>query len=70
MAKWSEGDRVRLKTRIQIGTILIKTAARGEIVKIEKTGFLGGPTKYHVKWEGHRHPLIMQGDRQFVLQGE
>jgi len=62
MAKYDEGDEVRLRKRISFHTTHLRPNTRGTITKIEG----GFKKKYHIRWRGTNFDMIMVGDKDFV----
>ncbi len=69
MAKYDEGDEVRLKKKISFNTTHVRPNTLGVIKKI-KGGW--GSKEYHIRWKGVNFDIIHKGDKDFheVTQGE
>ena len=61
MAKYGEGEEVRLKKAIM--GLRIRPNTIGVINKIEG-GW--GKKKYHIRWRGAKSDVIMEGDSNFT----
>lgn len=66
MAKYDEGDAIRLQKTVQFGSVTIRTTTKGRILDIKSPKF--GRKKYKIKFEGFDEPLILEGDSHFVPQ--
>lgn len=62
MAKYNEGDEVRL-TKAIMG-LRVRPNTIGEIKRIKSVGW--GKKEYHIRFKGVGHDVIMQGDKNFT----
>jgi hypothetical protein len=69
MAKYDEGDEVRLVRKYSFHTTHLRPNTRGTIRKI-KGGW--GKKEYSIRWRGVNFDIIHTGDRDFeaLSQGE
>ncbi len=68
MAKYDEGDDVRLVRKYSFHTTHLKPNTIGTIKKIQKAGFRH--KKYTIRWRGVNFDIIMEGDKDFVPLSE
>ncbi len=60
MAKFDEGDEVRLKKQISSGTIHVSPNTKGKITRV--TGKWGSK-RYHVRFQGMNFDIQVEGNR-------
>jgi hypothetical protein len=69
MAKFDEGDEIRLKKNMEFGNgIQIRKNTKGTIKQIKKKAF--GKNEYVVRWNGINFDLTMQGESNISRSGD
>lgn len=69
MAKFDEGDEVRLKKNLDTGNgIQIQKNTKGEIKSIKKKAF--GKNEYTIRWQGLNFDMTMIGESNISPSGD